>query len=115
MRSVAAKGIIFALCLPVIHLYLWFVNPSCAFSSYSGAILCGHYARKSAQELLAEWFEIGLEQMRRVLTWNAAPQSFKPVVRLSKESGQREAALLHWELMPSWIRLESYILFVLND
>jgi putative SOS response-associated peptidase YedK len=66
--------------------------------------MCGRYARKSAQELLAEWFEMDLEQMRWAPTWNAAPQSYQPVVRLSSESGQREAALLRWGLVPSWAK-----------
>jgi len=66
--------------------------------------MCGRYARKSAQELLAEWFEMDLEQMRWVPTWNAAPQSFQPVVRLNMDGSQREAALLRWGLVPSWAK-----------
>ena len=66
--------------------------------------MCGRYARKSAQELLAEWFEMDLEQMRWAPTWNAAPQSFQPVVRLNPKTGQREAALLRWGLVPSWAK-----------
>jgi putative SOS response-associated peptidase YedK len=66
--------------------------------------MCGRYARKSAQELLAEWFEMDLEQMRWAPTWNAAPQSFQPVVRLSKDGNQREAALMRWGLVPSWAK-----------
>jgi putative SOS response-associated peptidase YedK len=65
--------------------------------------MCGRYARKSAQELLAEWFEMDLEQMRWAPTWNAAPQSFQPVVRLS-DGGQREATLMRWGLVPSWAK-----------
>jgi putative SOS response-associated peptidase YedK len=66
--------------------------------------MCGRYARKSAQELLAEWFEMDLEQMRWAPTWNAAPQSFQPVVRLNPETGVRQAALLRWGLVPSWAK-----------
>jgi putative SOS response-associated peptidase YedK len=66
--------------------------------------MCGRYARKSAQELLAEWFEMDLEQMRWAPTWNAASQSFQPVVRLSSGGSQREAALLRWGLVPSWAK-----------
>jgi len=67
--------------------------------------MCGRYAQKSAQELLAEWFEMDFEQMRWAPTWNAAPQSFQPVVRLSKDGSHREAALLRWGLAPAWILL----------
>ena len=66
--------------------------------------MCGRYARNSAQELLAEWFEMDLEQMRWAPTWNAAPQSFQPVVRLSSNSSQREAVLMRWGLIPSWAK-----------
>jgi putative SOS response-associated peptidase YedK len=66
--------------------------------------MCGRYARKSAQELLAEWFEMDLEQMRWAPTWNAAPQSYQPVVRLSRDGSRREAALLRWGLVPSWAK-----------
>jgi putative SOS response-associated peptidase YedK len=45
-----------------------------------------------------------LEQMRWVPTWNAAPQSFQPVVRLNMDGSQREAALLRWGLVPSWAK-----------
>jgi putative SOS response-associated peptidase YedK len=104
MRSAAAEDIVFALYSPIIHLFSSFVNPPITISSYSGAIMCGRYARKSAQELLAEWFEMDLEQMRWAPTWNAAPQSYQPVVRLSSDGSQREAALLRWELVPSWAK-----------
>ena len=66
--------------------------------------MCGRYARKSAQELLAEWFEMDLEQMRWAPTWNAAPQSFQPVVRIHPQTGLREASLLCWGLVPSWAK-----------
>jgi putative SOS response-associated peptidase YedK len=67
--------------------------------------MCGRYARKSAQELLAEWFGMDLKQMRWAPpTWNAAPQSFQPVVRLNPETAQREMPLLRWGLIPSWAK-----------
>jgi putative SOS response-associated peptidase YedK len=42
--------------------------------------------------------------MRWAPTWNAAPQSFQPVVRLHPETGQREVPLLRWGLVPSWAK-----------
>ncbi len=46
-----------------------------------------------------------LEHMRWAPpTWNAAPQSFQPVVRLNPESGRREMPLMRWGLIPSWAK-----------
>jgi putative SOS response-associated peptidase YedK len=79
--------------------------PPAAVPGYSEFTMCGRYARKSAQELLAEWFEMDLKQMRWAPpTWNAAPQSFQPVVRLNPETGIREMPLLRWGLIPSWAK-----------
>jgi putative SOS response-associated peptidase YedK len=67
--------------------------------------MCGRYARKSAQELLAEWFDLDLSIMPGFApSYNAAPQSFQPVVRLSHDGGEREAALLRWGLVPFWAK-----------
>jgi putative SOS response-associated peptidase YedK len=37
-------------------------------------------------------------------SYNVAPQSFQPVVRLSHESGQRELAVMRWGLVPFWAK-----------
>ena len=59
-----------------------------------GAILpnmCGRFARRSTQEVLADWFGVELEDMPWFApTYNAAPQSTQPVVRLNRDSGSRE-------------------------
>ena len=67
--------------------------------------MCGRFARKSTQELLAEWFDLELEDMPWFApSYNAAPQSFQPVVRLNHDTGRREAALLRWGLVPFWAK-----------
>jgi len=67
--------------------------------------MCGRFARRSTQEVLADWFGVPLEEMPWFApTFNAAPQSVQPVVRQSRETGGREFALLRWGLVPFWAR-----------
>ncbi len=67
---------------------------------YSGEAMCGRFARKSTQEVLAEWLGLELEEMPWFApTYNAAPQSIQPVIRLNRDSGRREAVLMRWGLV----------------
>ncbi len=67
--------------------------------------MCGRFARKSTQEVLADWFGLELEEMPRFApSYNAAPQSVQPAVRLNRDSGRREVALLRWGLVPFWAK-----------
>ncbi len=67
--------------------------------------MCGRFARRSTQKVLADWFGVELEDMPWFApTYNAAPQSVQPVVRLNRDSGQREVALLRWGLVPFWAK-----------
>lgn len=67
--------------------------------------MCGRFARRSTQQILADWFGVSLEEMPWFEpTFNAAPQSTQPVVRLNRDTGGREIALLKWGLVPSWAK-----------
>lgn len=67
--------------------------------------MCGRFARRSTQEVLADWFGVPLEEMPWFApTFNAAPQSTQPVVRLNRDTGAREFALARWGLVPFWAR-----------
>jgi putative SOS response-associated peptidase YedK len=67
--------------------------------------MCGRFARRSTQEILADWFGVPLEEMPWFEpTFNAAPQSTQPVVRLNRDTGGREFALLKWGLVPFWAK-----------
>jgi len=67
--------------------------------------MCGRFARKSTQQVLADWFGVELEDMPWFApTYNAAPQSAQPVVRLNRDSGGREVAVLRWGLVPFWAK-----------
>ncbi len=55
--------------------------------------------------MLADWFGVALEDMPFFApTFNAAPQSVQPVIRLGRDSGKREVALLRWGLVPFWAK-----------
>lgn len=67
--------------------------------------MCGRFARRSTQEVLADWFGVELEDMPWFApTWNAAPQSMQPIVRLNRDTGSREIALNRWGLVPFWAK-----------
>jgi putative SOS response-associated peptidase YedK len=67
--------------------------------------MCGRFARRSTQEILADWFGVPLEEMPWFEpTFNAAPQSTQPVVRVNRDTGGREFALLKWGLVPFWAK-----------
>jgi len=67
--------------------------------------MCGRFARRSTQQVLADWFGVELVDMPWFgPTFNAAPQSVQPVVRLNRDSGSREFALLRWGLVPFWAK-----------
>jgi putative SOS response-associated peptidase YedK len=67
--------------------------------------MCGRFARKSTQKVLADWFGVDVEEMPFFTpSWNAAPQSVQPVVRFNRDSGQREFATMRWGLVPFWAK-----------
>jgi putative SOS response-associated peptidase YedK len=67
--------------------------------------MCGRFARRSTQQVLADWFGVELEDMPWFgPTYNAAPRSTQPVVRQNRDAGRREVALLRWGLVPFWAR-----------
>ena len=67
--------------------------------------MCGRFARRSTQEVLADWFGVELEDMPFFApTYNAAPQSTQPVVRMDRDTGKRAMALLRWGLVPFWAK-----------
>lgn len=67
--------------------------------------MCGRFARRSTQQVLADWFGVPLEDMPWFApTYNAAPQSTQPIVRLHRDTAAREVALLRWGLVPFWAK-----------
>jgi putative SOS response-associated peptidase YedK len=67
--------------------------------------MCGRFARRSTQKILADWFGVPLGELPWFApTFNAAPQSTQPIVRLSRDTAAREFLLARWGLVPSWAR-----------
>jgi putative SOS response-associated peptidase YedK len=73
--------------------------------------MCGRYFRRSDKQQIAEAFRLGLPTTFEILpSFNIAPQTFQPVVRLSIETGERELAPMRWGLVPFWAK-ESKVAF----
>ena len=67
--------------------------------------MCGRFARKSTQDVLAEWFGLNPEDMPWFApSFNVTPQSVQPVVRLNRDTSSRELSLMRWGLVPFWAK-----------
>jgi putative SOS response-associated peptidase YedK len=67
--------------------------------------MCGRYYRRSDKQRIAEAFRVDLPTSFDILSsYNVTPQSFQPVVRLNRDTGEREVAQLRWGLVPFWSR-----------
>ena len=65
--------------------------------------MCGRYYRRSDKQRIAEAFRVGLPTTFDILpSYNVAPQSFQPVIRLNLETSEREFAQMRWGLVPFW-------------
>jgi putative SOS response-associated peptidase YedK len=68
--------------------------------------MCGRYGRRADKQRIAEWFRAHNTNVFNDFdlspTYNAAPQSFQPVIRLNSETGDREIAIMKWGLVPFW-------------
>jgi putative SOS response-associated peptidase YedK len=63
--------------------------------------MCGRYARRSDEQKIAELFAIHGPVMSDFgPSWNVAPQTFQPIVRLNRDTGERELVLMRWGLNP---------------
>jgi putative SOS response-associated peptidase YedK len=68
--------------------------------------MCGRYVRRSDKQRIAEHFQVhGPSLPYFGPSWNVAPQTFQPVIRLNRDMGEREIVLMRWGLVPFWILL----------
>lgn len=66
--------------------------------------MCGRYYRKSDKQAIAEHFAASVYDFELKESYNVAPQSTQPVVRVNGETGEREIALMRWGLIPYWAK-----------
>jgi len=68
--------------------------------------MCGRYGRRADKQRIAEWMQAHdthvFDESYYAPTFNVAPQSLQPIVRLDSETGRRELAILRWGLIPFW-------------
>jgi putative SOS response-associated peptidase YedK len=77
--------------------------------------MCGRYARRSDKQKIAEHFAVhGLRPPDFGPSWNVAPQTFQPIVRLSRDTGEREIVMMRWGLIPYWAKEPSIGLRTIN-
>ena len=68
--------------------------------------MCGRYGRRADKQRIAEWMETHntsvFDDSYFAPSYNVAPQSLQPVVRLDSETGERELTIMRWGLIPFW-------------
>src|ERR1700744_2804520 len=64
--------------------------------------MCGRYVRRSDKQRIAEAFHLGKLPANFILPpdFNIAPTTFQPVIRLNRETGEREMVMMRWGLVP---------------
>jgi putative SOS response-associated peptidase YedK len=77
--------------------------------------MCGRYVRRSDKQKIAEHFAVhGPSLPDFGPSWNVAPQTFQPIVRLNRNTGERELVLMRWGLIPYWAKDEKIGLRTIN-
>jgi putative SOS response-associated peptidase YedK len=67
--------------------------------------MCGRYVRRSDKQRIAEHFRVDPTTFPDLEpSYNVAPQTFQPIVRLNRETGEREIVLMRWGLVPFWAK-----------
>jgi putative SOS response-associated peptidase YedK len=68
--------------------------------------MCGRYGRLADKQRIAEWMQTHntsvFDDSYLAPSYNVAPQTMQPVVRLSPDTGDRELAIMRWGLVPFW-------------
>jgi putative SOS response-associated peptidase YedK len=65
--------------------------------------MCGRYVRRSDKQKIAEYFHASPQPAELPMLgadYNVAPTTFQPIIRQSRESGEREIIIARWGLVP---------------
>jgi len=63
--------------------------------------MCGRYQNRAQKQRITEAFRVGIPSTFEIPpSYNIAPQSSQPIVRLNRDTADRELALLRWGLVP---------------
>ncbi len=68
--------------------------------------MCGRYLRRSDKQRIAEAFRLGHLPEGLVVPpdYNVAPTSTQPVIRLKRDTGERELVMMRWGLIPYYAK-----------
>jgi putative SOS response-associated peptidase YedK len=66
--------------------------------------MCGRYVRRSNKQRIVDYFHTGATVFDIPPSYNIAPTTFQPVIRLDRDTGERELAMMRWGLIPSWCK-----------
>jgi putative SOS response-associated peptidase YedK len=71
--------------------------------------MCGRYGRRADKQRIAEWMQTHntdvfdeLDETKLAPSFNVAPRSLQPIVRLNTETDERELTVMRWGLVPYW-------------
>ncbi|HEY4010538.1 MAG TPA: SOS response-associated peptidase, partial [Acidobacteriaceae bacterium] len=71
--------------------------------------MCGRYYNRAEKQRIAEAMQARSPEPFEVRpSYNVAPQSFQPVVKLGRD-GERELAVMRWGLIPFWAKPDAKI------
>jgi len=66
--------------------------------------VCGRFARWTGIDDIEEFGDLRLPSYPFPSTYNAAPQSIQPIIRLSDRTGVPEIVPALWSFVPSWVK-----------
>ena len=59
--------------------------------------MCGRYYRRSDKQWIAEhFFRVRGELPEFIPDYNVAPQTFQPIIRLNRDTAEREFVMMRW-------------------